>query len=164
MTLRQMMNRFATVGELVWIGVRPALQAPMQVVEAVEAVPGRGLTGDRFQGRQRQREVTLLQAEHLNVLSSLAGREVLPEQLRRNLVVKGVNLLALKGQEFAIGQVRLRCTGAAHPCSRMETTLGEGGYNMVRGHGGITATIISGGVMHLGDAVQVLTESHNFTD
>ena len=71
-------------------------------------------------------------------------------------MVRGVNLLALKGRRFRLGAAVLEHSGEAHPCSRMEQALGPGGYNAMRGHGGITARIITGGVVRLGDALERL--------
>ncbi len=108
-------------------------------------------------GGPGKRQVTLIQAEHLPVIAALAGLdEVTPELLRRNIVVSGVSLLALKDARFQIGEVVLEGTGECHPCSRMEENLGEGGYNAVRGHGGLTARVIVGGVIREGDSVTAL--------
>ena len=75
--------------------------------------------------------------------------------LRRNIVVSGINLLALKHQQFQVGEVLLETTGICAPCSRMEENLGAGGYNSMRGHGGITAKIIQGGQIKIGDIVKL---------
>jgi MOSC domain-containing protein YiiM len=120
--------------------------------------PRDGLLGDRYQGRAGgARQVTLVQAEHLAAIGAYLGlAPVLPERLRRNLVVSGLNLLALKGRRFRIGAAVLEMTGECHPCSRMEEEFGPGGYNAVRGHGGITARALEGGAVMLGDAVSRL--------
>lgn len=98
-----------------------------------------------------KRQVTLIQAEHLSVIAALAGLEtVTPEHLRRNVVVSGLALLALKDKRFRIGDVLLEGTGECHPCSRMEEAFGPGGYNAVRGHGGITARVLEGGLIEVG--------------
>ena len=83
----------------------------------------------------------------------LGKSEIPPELLRRNIVVSGINLLALKHQQFQVGSVLLETTGICAPCSRMEKNLGAGGYNSMRGHGGITAKILQGGQIKLGDTV-----------
>ena len=141
-------------GRVEWIGVRPARGVPVQETDAVQAVVGKGLTGDRYAGGSGKRDVTLLQAEHLPVIAALAGHaNVAPALLRRNLLVSGIPLIALKGRRFRIGEVLLEGTGPCDPCSRMEQALGEGGYNAMRGHGGLTARILSGGIMRVGDAV-----------
>jgi MOSC domain-containing protein YiiM len=75
--------------------------------------------------------------------------------LRRNLVVTGINLIALKDKQFHVGGALLEYTGLCHPCSAMEATFGAGGYNAVRGHGGITARIIETGVIAVGDSIEL---------
>ena len=78
--------------------------------------------------------------------------------MRRNVVVRGINLLALKGRRFRIGPALLEASGECHPCTRMEEILGAGGYNAMRGLGGITARVIEGATIRIGDAVVALTE------
>jgi MOSC domain-containing protein YiiM len=106
-----------------------------------------------------KRQVTLIQAEHLPVIAALAGvPTVTPEEMRRNIVVSGISLLALKDARFQLGEVILEGTGECHPCSRMEEAFGAGGYNAVRGHGGITARVVRGGLIRVGDALTVLPD------
>ena len=102
----------------------------------------------------RQRQVTLIQTEHLPIVAALCGKDsVQPDQLRRNILVSGINLIALKGMRFRIGEALLEGTGPCAPCSLMEENLGNGGYNAMRGHGGITAIVIEGGSISIGDTV-----------
>jgi len=157
--LRGLMARFPRAGRLEWIGLRPRYRLPVLTVQAAEVLTDCGLAGDRFTegGRKgAKRQVTLIQGEHLPALAHMTGHDRIdPALLRRNLVVSGINLLALKDREFRIGAVSFRYTGLCHPCSRMEEALGRGGYNAMRGHGGITAAVTSGGVIRLGDPVEV---------
>jgi MOSC domain-containing protein YiiM len=96
------------------------------------------------------------------VLASLTKRPVTPELLRHNLAIRGVNPLALKDRTFRIGEAVLQATGPCHPCSRMEQILGPGGYNAMRGHGGLTARILQSGRLRVGDRLIVLSEISNF--
>lgn len=154
--LNELLASVPATGAVEWIGVRPARREPMIVVDSVEAREGKGLTGDRFRGgASSKRQVTLIQAEHLYVIAQLLGRDRIdPASLRRNIVVRGINLLALNGAQFQIGDVLMEGTGHCHPCSRMEETFGPGGYNAVRGHGGITARVVGSGIIRLGDPVR----------
>ena len=145
-------------GRVIWIGLRPARRAAMLAVESAELDPTEGLMGDHYSSRTGgARHVTLIQAEHLSAIASHLGRDALaPELLRRNIVVAGINIAALKGRRFRLGSAVLEATGECHPCSRMEEILGPGGYNAVRGHGGITARVLEGGGVRVGDAVERL--------
>ncbi|NOG69870.1 MOSC domain-containing protein [Roseicella sp. DB1501] len=153
--LARLLDAPVAPGRLVWIGLRPARRAPMQAVAAAEARAGEGLPGDRWRGApDGARQVTLVMQEHLAAIGACLGEApVAPERLRRNLVTRGINLAALAGRRFRIGGAVLEASGACHPCSRMEEALGPGGYNAVRGHGGITARVVEGGLLRLGDAV-----------
>jgi MOSC domain-containing protein YiiM len=71
-------------------------------------------------------------------------------------VVSGINLAALKYQTFQIGAAVLEGSGNCPPCSRMEENLGPGGYAAMLAHGGITAVVVSEGVVSPGDTVSAL--------
>ena len=153
------MSRFPRAGRLQWLGVRPARDVPMQIVEQVVAVTGKGLVGDRYDKPKGTRGVTLLQAEHLPAIASLSAHAVIdPARLRRNLIVTGISLVALEKRRFRIGEVILEGTAMCDPCARMEAELGPGGYNAMRGMGGLCARVVEGGVIRRGDAVVALPD------
>ncbi len=153
--LGQLMATLPQRGRIEWIGLRPARETPMVEVDAAEAVAGAGLAGDRYRGSNGKRGVTLIQAEHLAAIAALAGHaQVAPASQRRNVVVSGIPLVALKGRRFRIGDVVLEGIAPCDPCSRMEAVLGAGGYNAMRGHGGLCARIVEGGTLRVGDVVE----------
>lgn len=142
-------------GRIVWIGLRPARRAIMTDVAVATLDERQGLVGDHYSSRTGgARHVTLIQQEHLAAIASHLGIAIVePGLLRRNIVVAGINLLALKNHRFSLGEAVLEWTGECHPCSRMEEVLGQGGYNAVRGHGGITARVVTGGAIAIDDAL-----------
>lgn len=155
--LGKLMATLPRPGRVEWIGLRPARGQAMESVEQIEAVTGKGLVGDRYTSGSGKRGVTLIQAEHLPVIAALSGHaSVAPALLRRNVVVSGLPLIALKERRFRIGDVVLEGTGECDPCSNMEKALGPGGFNAMRNHGGLCARIVEGGVFRLGDAVIAL--------
>jgi MOSC domain-containing protein YiiM len=162
--LKALMRTFAHAGRVEWIGLRPAHRTPVRMVRQAQAIRDHGLEGDRRLARGgtagSKRQVTLIQHEHLLAVAAILDRgDVDPALLRRNVVVSGLNLMALKDCDFRIGHAVLRYTGLCHPCSRMEEVLGQGGYNAMRGHGGITAAVVEGGDFAVGDGVLALAES-----
>lgn len=220
--LRSLTRQFPRPGKLEQIFLRPARRVAALAVEAVVALAGQGLEGDRraASGARRvwrsdsehqpdggqysldwqapgpmrshqvdekradavhqrsadsrsgndpaparaeasKRQITLIQAEHLPVIAALLGLQTIDAMaLRRNLVVSGLNLLASKSLfrdqplVVRIGSVVLEITGPCEPCSRMEEVLGPGGYNAMRGHGGLTARVLVGGLLHVGARVE----------
>lgn len=155
--LKELLAQVPQSGEVRWIGVRPASRAPMVEIEAVEARRDAGLTGDHAHPTPRnQRQVTLIQWEHLPVVAALIGKPVAPADLRRNLAIAGINLFSLKNRRFRIGQAILETTGWCQPCARLEERLGPGTFQAMRGHGGLTTRVLEGGIIRLGDRVEVL--------
>jgi MOSC domain-containing protein YiiM len=159
--LHERLRQVPQVGRVTWLGIRPDHGAVMLQREAVELITARGVQGD-VSARSKAghgRQITLMQEEHLPVVASLTGAlEVRPEQLRRNVLVAGINLLALAKLRFRVGDALLEGSGHCAPCQKMDEALGAGGFQAVRGHGGITARIVRGGVIHVGDAVHVVDD------
>ena len=167
-TLRALTSRFPRAGRLEAVLLRPARRGVIESVAKAEALVALGLAGDRSAARAplgpggSKRQVTLIQAEHMETIAALAGlAHVDPSLLRRNLVVSGLNLLAarslFKDQPLILrigADVVLEITGPCEPCSRMEEALGPGGYNAMRGHGGVTARVLAGGKLRVGHTVR----------
>lgn len=167
-SLHELVQQFPHAGRLEAIIVRPERRQSAVLVESTQALVDRGLEGDRSARRApsrpggSKRQVTLIQAEHLPVIAAMARlAQVDPLDLRRNLVVSGLNLLAarslFKNEPLVLRlgpEVMLEITGPCDPCSRMEDLLGPGGYNAMRGHGGLTARVLAGGWLQVGDEVR----------
>ena len=156
--LKDLLRIIPQKGKVEWIGIRPKKKEDLSVVESIKVTKETGLVGDHFKGNSSvKRQVTLIQQEHLIAVSSILGRKKInPKLTRRNIVVSGINLLSLKHNQFRVGSVILETTGICAPCSRMEENLGVGGYNAMRGHGGITATVIEEGEIKLGDTIELI--------
>ncbi len=165
-SLQQLFDTLPQIGKVEWIGIRPAKivyvsgkteSAPLEIVQQVDAIAGRGLVGDRYASKNGKRQITLIQWEHLSVIASLLHQNfIAPESLRRNIAISGINLLALKNKQFRLGTALLEYSGLCEPCSKMEETFGPGGYNAVRGHGGITCKILESGIISVGDRLSIV--------
>jgi len=151
-------------GRVESIVVRGAPRDPARSITETIALASIGLSDDRLGKRGEAelstRQVTLIQAEHLPVIAQLTRIDALdPVRLRRNLVVSGINLVALRNVKVQVGEAVLEIVGPCQPCSRMEEEIGPGGYAAMRGHGGMTARIVVGGQIRVGDVVRVAPTS-----
>ncbi len=151
-------------GRLEWIGLRPGHKESMLCVDQVEAIKGLGLYGDHRVDKTpgSSRQVTLISSEYIQQIEHFSGyADIHPNQLRRNLVVSGINLTALRYQTFRIGEAVFEATALCHPCSRMEKTVGPGALVAMLGHGGLCAKILESGVIKLGDHLEVVIPAQN---
>ena len=148
-------------GKVDWIGLRPERKVAMHVVQQALATEGLGLEGDRrYLGRPGSaRQVTFINQEHIDLIATLLKRGTIdPNILRRNVVVSGINLVALRHQRFQIGEAIFEANAHCHPCLRMEQALGKGAVAAMLGHGGVCAKVIRSGVIKTGDEVVKLDD------
>lgn len=156
-SINELKTHHYKAGKIEWIGLRNSNDRNILSVQSAEVVFDHGLVGDKAGQRAGgKRQVTLVQAEYLPVMASLLNKkEVLPEDLRRNIVVSGINLSILLRHSLKINDVVLEITGNCAPCRKMEEALGFGAFNAMRNHGGINAMVKSSGAISIGDKVEV---------
>ena len=147
---------------VVSIYIAPAARAPMTAVERARAVPGKGLTGDRYFSQSGtfsnkpgpDREVTLIEIEAIEALKRDYKIELSPGDSRRNIITRGVPLNHLAGREFRVGGVKLRGLRLCEPCSHLEGLTRSGVLRGLVHRGGLRAEILSEGLIRVGDAVR----------
>ena len=134
---------------------------PLVEVQKIECVAGHGIRGDRFYDYREdyKGQITFFSfevfeklARHFGLSNETAGA------VRRNLVVSGIDLNDLIGQEFSIQGVRLRGTAHCRPCYWLDQAIAPGAEKFLEGNGGLRAQILSDGVIAVGDAQLVLSE------
>lgn len=143
-------------GTVEWIGLRPRRREPLQPVTKAHAVPTLGLEGDHRMSKTpgSGRQVTLISQEFIDQIAGHMGLPGIdPARLRRNIVISGINLNALRRQRFRVGEALFEATQLCHPCARMEQELGPGGVVAMLGYGGLCAKILEAGIIACGDPV-----------
>ena len=143
-----------------WIGVRPRRREPLVAVTDAEAVADLGLRGDHRMTKTpgSGRQVTLISREFVSQIEQHLGKSDLdPAVLRRNIVVSGINLNALRRQRFWLGEALFEATQLCHPCARMEAELGPGGVVAMMGYGGLCAKVLQTGQIAIGDSLRLAT-------
>lgn len=155
-------------GTLVSIHTAATAGTPTREQASAEARAGVGLVGDRHarasapEGHApsggRKREVTLIAAETLDDLAR-RGLALAPGASRRQLVVRGVDLAALEGRRFRVGEVVLLGTGPCRPCDHLEALTRPGVKAALEGRGGLTARILVSGTLRRGDPVEPLGDA-----
>ena len=145
-------------GQLVGIFVTQRKGENLQPLDRVEAVAGRGLTGDRYFLKEGtysakdgpDREVTLIEVEAIEGLAREHEITLQPFQTRRNLLTRGVPLNHLVGKTFAIGPVVLRGIRLCEPCGHLEKLTCKGVEKGLIHRGGLRAQVITGGMLEMG--------------
>jgi MOSC domain-containing protein YiiM len=133
--------------------------------QSVEVRAGLGIVGDRYFGAKAhvREAVTVFAIEALEAVASALDLKTIPDvaATRRNIVLRGVDIDAMRGRSFALdsgdGPVQFVAHRPANPCSWMDVTLAPGAFKAMRGLGGMRCEPLSDGVLRLGPAVMTLT-------
>lgn len=150
------------VGSVVALFIVDRMSAPMNKVEQVNALAGKGLEGDRYllgtgtysKKPQPGRQVTLIKSETLEWLKDGFDITVKPEESRRNVLTKGIEINDLIGTEFYVGTVRLRAHRITQPCLYLEKLLDQPGlYKELWDNGGISCEILTDGIIKERDII-----------
>ncbi|WP_369130568.1 MOSC domain-containing protein [Modestobacter roseus] len=149
------------------IWTAPVAAAPMVRRDSVPAVPGVGLAGDRYAAGGgtwaryplQEKQVTLIDADDVAAVAAEAGVDLSPGWTRRNLVTRGVDLPALVGRWFLVGDVLLFGTKRCPPCAHLERLTGVRLVRAMASRGGINAAVFSGGQIAEGAAVRAVDDA-----
>jgi MOSC domain-containing protein YiiM len=154
------------MGQIETIHIAAGASTPMQALSEVEAVVGAGLAGDRYFERvgfyskrptdPGAREVTLFEAEVLDLLAAEHRIALSAAEHRRNLTTRGVRLGDLLGRRFRVGEVLLEGVKDCPPCDHLQGLVGKPVLQPLVGRGGLRARILEGGTIKVGDRVQVM--------
>jgi hypothetical protein len=139
------------------ICVAPAAGQPSRLLQSVRAIAGEGLDGDRhvagtgtFPSGLPGSALTLIAAE----VCEWFDPPLRPDEHRRNLVVRGIDVNALVGREFTIGEVRCRGMRLCEPCTVVQRYAGRSVLRPLVHRGGLRADIVADGQITVGDRVQ----------
>lgn len=149
-------------GRLVDIFISPAAAQPLLRVPQVECVSGSGLRGDRYaDGRGHWIktdgcEVTLVSQQELLLASRRSSVALADGQHRRNLVIDGIPLAALRNRTLRIGDVTFAYHRLRPPCAYLDRVQRAGTARALRRAGGVGLRVLSDGVIRVGDPVEVL--------
>jgi MOSC domain-containing protein YiiM len=137
---------------------------PVQAVDAVDAIPGVGLAGDRYangrghyQDDRVSRDLTLIEAEAIEELGHQHGIPLAPGETRRNVTTRGIDLNRLVGRRFWVGAVLCEGTRLCEPCQYLADLTGKPLLRPLVHHGGLRADILVGGVIRAGDRSAAMT-------
>jgi MOSC domain-containing protein YiiM len=150
-------------GKVISINITPVAEAPMQSVDEVRAIPGRGLEGDRYfdnKGREPEakRELTLIEAEAIEGFKNELNLEYGMADSRRNVVTRGVPLNHLVGREFWVGEVKARGIMLCEPCAHLQRlTIKQVLPGLVH-RAGLRAQILTEGIIRVGATVSAVSE------
>jgi MOSC domain-containing protein YiiM len=147
-------------GRIDAIHIAPAEGQPLERLDAVRAIAGVGLEGDRYAAAaghysadgKNGRYVTLIESEVLADLAT-AGMGLPPGASRRNLTTSGIRLNSLVGHRFRVGEVELIGVRLCEPCTYLEGLVGLPVLKPLVHRGGLRADIVIGGEIRVGDTI-----------
>lgn len=155
-----------TAGTVLEIFTTSAAYEPMVTQTEAEAIPGKGLAGDRYTLgigfysdnpiTSGARELTLIDAGAISQVTAETGLPFSSRESRRNLITTGVDLDGLIGQAFSIGEIVCEGVRGCPPCVHLEEVTGKHVMKALVRTGGLRARIVRGGTIRIGDAIEVI--------
>ena len=156
-----------TAGSLAEIWVAAAAAAPMRRLPTARLVAGAGLEGDRYalgggtwaDYPDLEKQLTLIDADDVAAVARETGAALTPRDTRRNLVTTGIELPALVGGWFAVGDALLFGMKRCPPCTHLERLTGVRLIKGMARRGGINAAVLAGGEIRDGDVVRPVSDA-----
>ncbi len=155
-----------TAGTVLEIFTTSAANQPMIEQQSAQALPGKGLAGDRYALgvgfysnnpiTSGARELTLIDRGAIAHVTEATGLPFSSVESRRNLITDGVDLDALIGQTFTIGNVVCEGVRACPPCVHLDELTGKKVMKALVRTGGLRARIVQGGIIQVGDAIEAI--------
>lgn len=133
---------------------QPPLDAPVKSVSTVECVAGRGLAGDRYFDYKKdyKGQITFFSWEIFEQMTrQLQLKNASIADVRRNVMIEGIDLNNLIGKKFEISGVRFEGIEECAPCQWMDRMFGQGAEEFLKGHGGLRAKISNCGFLSTGE-------------
>jgi MOSC domain len=137
------------------IVLAPGRAEPVRVVAEARAVPGRGLEHDRYHDA-RGTFASGRPGSALTLVDAAVLDELGPIDHRRNVVVRGIDLAALIGRDFRLGEIVCHGCRHAEPCAHLDRLNGGGILRPLVHRGGLRADILSAGSIRVGDTVAAI--------
>ena len=164
-------ERASTEGTVSTVFIATGSEEPPESVPKAEAVPRRGLRGDRYfadagtctswnedEERPPGYDLTLIETEAVEAIERESGIRLEPGEHRRNVETTGVALNHLVGKRFRVGDAVCRGDRLCEPCDHLERLTEDGVHEALLHRGGLRADIVEGGTIRPGDVVRPIDD------
>ena len=145
--------------EIIQIGTTKIKHNPIEKVNSIEVVQGKGIKNDRTfsDNNDSDRQLTLIESENIDYYNQKYNLNFSYVDSRRNLITKNIKLNELVGKNFVIGKIRVKGNDLCRPCKELEEKLGAKNYlkEFLR-RGGLICEILNSGTIKVGDEISIL--------
>ena len=145
------------MSKVIAIAISESSGRVMKNVYSVESIAGKGLLNDRHfkEDNEKKSQITLIEIENINHYNQITGTSILPKDFRRNIITEGIKLNVLVGNEFFIGEVKVKAHDLCRPCKYLQESLNQ--KNLVKEFlrkGGLRCEILTNGKITIGDEIK----------
>ena len=147
------------MSEIIEIGITKIKNDPIEKVNFIEVLQGKGIKGDRTfsESNDSDRQLTLIESENIDYYNEKYNFNFSYVDFRRNLITKNIKLNELVGKNFVIGKIKVKGIDFCRPCKELEKKLGAKNYlkEFLR-RGGLVCEILNSGTINVGDKISIL--------